>query len=132
MDELLKVEAWITTLDFSNWYDAHWNPEEDEQMRWLAERDRAEFDSQWMRVFAFVRSQEEFTPLSQTELEKLEEIRKIGYVMLMKWALVNEIAAYGTDDFELIARAARLHLTDFWLDKLRAEYDRGRFPHGPL
>lgn len=127
MDELSKIEAWIETLNFGEWSD-----DEDEQLKWLAARDSPQFDSQWMRIFDLVKVQEEDFPLSESERQKITDIRRVGYFTTMKWAVENEVPAYASDDFELLARAARVGLTDFWLDKLRAKYQRGEFPHGVL
>lgn len=64
MDALQRVQAWVETLDFSDWTD-----DEDVLNSWLDLRDAPPF---------------------------------------------------------------RVGLSDLWLDRLRAEYKAGRFPHGTL
>lgn len=136
MDELLKMRAWIDTLKFSfpDWVSHPEDDPEQEQIQWLALRDAPAFDSQWMRVWKAVEAQEIGAPLTEAENSVLEEIRESGFskVIDSDSVYVNELAEYASDDFDLLARAARVGFSDFWIDKLRAEYKAGRFPHGTL
>lgn len=127
MDELLKTLTWVQTLDFPNW-----DVEEDEQMQWVANRKVAGFDVQRTRVSTAVQLQEANAPLSEAEHQVLNVIRETGRLAANQWSFAEGLADGAVSDFELIARALRVGFSDFWLDRLRAEYEGGCFPHGTL
>jgi len=124
VEELLKFRGWLGTINLSNWPE-----DEDEQIEWLEARDESAFESHWLRVHREVQAREQETPLSPDEEAVLTDIRKIAYMTTIRSSGNNELAAYVSDDFGLLARAARLQLEDEWLQKLRAEYEAGRSPH---
>ncbi len=135
MDEPLKVPAWMDNFDAS-----HWPDDEDELIAWLDARDvplpglekRNGFELEWLRVFSLVKEQEKIVPLDEAELAALTEVRKAAFLHVIRLTGNDDLAASVSDDFDLILRAARVGIHDEWLDKLRAEYEAGRFPNGAL
>lgn len=128
MDELLSIEAWIGTLDFASWdVDV-----DEEQLRWVAARNSASFHSQLQRVWAAVQMQEQHNPLNEAEHQVMGRIHERGVLKANEWSFVDGLSLLAAHDFEMLARASRVGIFDFWLDKLRAEYEAGRFPHGRL
>ena len=103
-------------------------------MQWVANRAAPAWVSQWERVRAAIKIQEQGQPLTAPEVTALEAIRAVGFnqAFASHEVYANEIADCAVADFNLLARAARVGFSDFWLDKLRAEYEAGRFPHGAL
>ncbi len=132
MDELQAVARWLETLDFSRWDYGDGEDPEDEEMRWVAERNAEPFSSQRKRVLTVVQMQEATVPLNEAERRVVNTIREIGFAAAIEWSFTNELPFCAADDFELLARAARVRVWDFWLDKLRTEYEAERFPHGTL
>ncbi|RYX83743.1 hypothetical protein EON83_13290 [bacterium] len=132
MDELLRIEAWIDSLDFSRWEDGDYEDIDDEQMQWVSARKSPLFDSQRQRVLAMVKAQEDYLPLTESESQVIALIRDKGVRRANFLSFVDGLSELAADDFVLLARAARVGVVDFWLDKLRAEYEAGRFPRGKL
>ena len=127
VDELLKALTWVQALNFPDW-----DVEEDEQTRWVAKRKVAGFDLHRTRVLAAVQIQEANAPLSEAEHQVLRSIYATGLATANEWSFVEGLSDCAAADFDLIARALRVGYSDFWLDRLRAEYEAGRFPHSPL
>jgi len=127
VEELLKFREWFGTINLSNWPE-----DEDEQIAWLEARDESTFESQWLRVHREVEAREHENSLLPNEEAVLTDIRKTAYMATIRSSGNDELAAYVSDDFDLLARAARLQIHDEWLQKLCAEYEAGRFPYQTL
>lgn len=127
MNSVQDAAHWLQTLDFSNW-----SPEENELADWLDLRDASPFDAQWMRSFALVLDHERDHVPTPDELKALEQLRKTAFSKAAKATGSTELAAYISDDLDLLARAARVELEDDWLVSLHRAYEEGRFPTGVL
>lgn len=99
---------------------------EEEIAEMLDNRDREEFEGEWLRVFHKLEDQNDFnsatiTKIRETAFKKTFEITKNG-----------ELAGYVADDFELIAKSLQSGFDDEWLNSLFLSYLQGIFPHSKL
>lgn len=130
MEEFQKFDIWVSALDLE------WN-KKDQLLRWLKEREDAQFRWAWNRAHRRMIAAEKSDPLIQEESDWLSwfEITVENVVEAALYScdeLLGQFLDYVNSDFQLLARAARLRLSDPWLDKLRGEYEAGRFPCGKL
>ena len=127
MNSIQDAAFWLQTLDFSAW-----STEDNELADWLDMRDAPPFDVEWTRAFALLGDREGEQPLAPEELQSLKKLREAAYAKAATATNDTEVAAYISDDLDLLARAARMGLEDDWLTSLRRAYDDGRFPTGAL
>lgn len=136
MKEFQGFDTWLRGLDV----DWDVKGEANQIPIWLKARDDAAFRWAWNRAARNVTSVEEKTPLDEAKTVWLEHL-EITVEMVVEcalprhdefsselWACVTCVYA----DSQLLARATRLQISDLFLDKLRAEYNAGRFPRGTL
>ena len=127
MDELLKLESWLQALDFSLW-----TKDEKVLNQWVDLRDSFEFYDVWLPVLDIVENTEKSASITEVEADVIERIMNAAFFKSISANENCELANHVSDDFWLFARAARLHLQNDRLDKLRAEYDAERFQYGAL
>ena len=131
MDELLKMKDWVESL----YFDWMGRGKEEQQVQWLKERDNAAFHWAWNHALRQVVKREKTMPLDAQEEKLLSQIETALEASMYISGEVEEeydLLYYVTKDFDLLARAARVDVQNEWLDKLRAEYEAGRFPRGTL
>lgn len=127
MNELLQFRLWLESLDFSTW------PTDAETLdSWLDLRDAFEFEREWEHVVRQLQNLELEFPVQADEQPVLEDIQKTAFLAAIRVTGSNELAAYVSDDFDVLARATRLGFNDRWLNTLRLRYEQGRFPRGTL
>lgn len=127
MTELERVRHMLEELDFSAWRFA-----EGAYDSWLDLRDSDEFDASWMSAHLSTKERETSSPLGQDELEIVNHIREMAFLKTIRATGHSELAAYVSDDFELMARAARIGFEDRWLRALSDVYQQERFPYGMI
>ncbi len=133
MEQLEAFAQWAQALEL-NWGGRN---QKAELLRWIKERDNAAFNWAWNRAFRDVRTCEKKNPLTIEERTWLESFRITTEVIVEIALFASADEQQGllfcvNADFQLLARAARVGFSDPWLDKLRAEYEAGRFPHRTL
>lgn len=94
----------------------------------LDSRDDSEFENDWLRTSELLESKD----FAETDLAEIEKIREIVYKKTFASTKHSEIAAYASDDFELIAKALLSDFSDEWLNALFLSYLHGVFPHTKL
>ena len=97
----------------------------------LYARDSRIFDAEWMRVYSAVQDIEVEGEL-QTKNVIIDELREWAFKRALAISSHADVAAYVSDDFDLIARALQADYSDEWLGALWQEYRAGRFPCGDL
>ncbi len=133
MEEFEKFDQWIYAL----WLDWNFKGEINPIPIWLKAREDAAFCWAWNCAARKLATVEKKKPLDEVETRYLDHLEITVEVVLTGtlirhdessdefWACHRCVDA----DFQLLARAARLHHSDSFLEKLREEYDAGRFPH---
>ena len=136
MEQLEAFARWAQELEL----DWRGRTQQEKLLRWTKERKErngATFGWARKRALRNVRTCEKKNPLTIEEKTWLESFEITTEVIVQialssssdeQWELVSCVNA----DFQLLARAARVDFRDEWLDKLRAEYEAGRIPHGTL
>ena len=94
-------------------------------------RESEPFDGEWMRVYSAIQDAEVEGEL-QTKNVIVDELREWAFKRAHGVSGNSEIAAYVSDDFELLARALQAGWSDEWLGALWQTYRAGRFPCGSL
>lgn len=94
----------------------------------LDSRDDSEFENDWLKTSELLESKD----FAETDLAEIEKIREIVYKKTFDSTKHGEIAAYASDDFELIAKALLSDFSDEWLNALFLSYLHGIFPHTKL
>lgn len=89
---------------------------------WLDARDSHIFDRAWVEAFSRV---EDVTPARWVDAAA-ERAFKFVYELTQN----GEVAAYVSDDFDLIGRFADVGVDDPWVAGFVAAYSNGRFPAG--
>ena len=92
----------------------------------LDSRDAAPFDSEWVRVHELV-TQHELGPSPA-----VDALRESAFKRAFAITESPDVCGYISDDFGLIADAARADVSDAWLAALAASYASGVIPHGEL
>ncbi len=140
MEEFQKFKVWVDSLFLGSDFEWDSKGQEDQLQIWLKERENAAFHWAWNRAARQVTVAEKKRPLNETEIVWLEHF-DFTVELLVKCELSQydefsqdlwDFIGYICKDFQLLARAARLDLSNPYLEKLRAEYDAGRFPRGLL
>ncbi|BCM92132.1 hypothetical protein IAD21_04011 [Abditibacteriota bacterium] len=102
MTDLQGMLGWLETLDFSKWSSA-----EIERDEWLELRDSPPFDVEWTRAFALVGERKCDAPIGSDELEIIGQMRETAFAKTVEATGHTELAAYVSDDFDLLGRFTR-------------------------
>jgi hypothetical protein len=96
----------------------------------LDSRETEPFDSNWVGAYEVLKQQlENFNENEKKELDEfLEEIRKEAFIKTMKAFQSSDLAAYVSDDFEMIGKALIIEFTNSFIDSLLNIYDSGIVP----
>lgn len=96
----------------------------------LDSRETEPFDSNWVRAYEALKQQlENFNENEKKELDEfLEEIRKDAFIKTMKAYQSSDLAAYVSDDFEMIGTALIIEFSNSFIDSLLNLYDLGIVP----
>ena len=97
----------------------------------LDARESQIFDEEWMRCYSAVQDLEVEGEL-QTRNVIIDELREWTFKRAYKLSSHAELAAYVSDDFDLIARALQADYSDDWLGALWQTYRAGGFPCGEI
>ena len=87
-------------------------------------RDDKEFDDGWVRVFEKTK---EYSIKSEI-VEQIDEIRENVFKKIYDLTESSDLAAYISDDFDLMCRAYIVELNDEWLAKVAHIYNDKRIP----
>ena len=97
----------------------------------LDARESRAFDREWIRCLSAVQDIEVEGEL-QTKNVTIDELREWAFKRAYQVSGDAEIAAYVSDDFDLLARALQADYSDPWLAALWQCYRAGQFPCGDL
>ena len=93
----------------------------------IEDRHGAPFDSEWLRVGHL---------LSKVDMREnaptVSQIRELSFKAVYRTSNHPDMAAYVSDDFELISRALISGLNDPWLNGVFSDYASSRFPRGRI
>ena len=96
----------------------------------LSQRDHPAFEQPWLTAFAAVESVASLNQLSPAQRLVVDRVREVAYKQAFRATSHPDIAAYVSDDFDLIARAIVAGQDSPWLASLLSAYAHGRFPVG--
>ncbi|WP_160690393.1 hypothetical protein [Clostridium sp. C2-6-12] len=96
----------------------------------LNSRETEPFDSNWVKAYETLQQQlENLNENEKKELDEfLEEIRKEAFIKTMKDSQSSDLAAYVSDDFEMIGAALINEFTNSFIDSLLNIYASGIVP----
>lgn len=94
----------------------------------LEMRDMDSFDSEWMRVHRELNE----TTIIAAQLELLTDISKTAFLSTIGATKNSDLAAYISDDFELLGRGLIADAADPWLNGLWVTYCEEIFPCGEM
>lgn len=94
----------------------------------LDKREEAEFDSEWIRVYELAKNNK---LTKETELI-VNEIRENAFRRIYCITNSSDLAAYVSDDFELLCKLYIMKVRDEWLSKFVNVYLQKRIPCGQL
>lgn len=97
----------------------------------LDRRDSEPFDSHWISAFNETESIYKKMALNEQVIASINKIRELAFKAVNE-AADSEIAAYVSDDFELIAKSVVINSTNLWVSALFSTYISGNFPYGDL
>lgn len=93
-------------------------------------RDSEEFEERWLSAFQPIEARA--SELSIAEKDAIDTLREASYKAAFASSESPDIAAFVSDDMEMIARAVSFRINDPWLNGLWMEYKRDRFPNKNL
>lgn len=96
----------------------------------LNSRETEPFDSNWVGAYEALKQQlENLNENEKKELEEfLDEIRKEAFIKTMKASKASDLAAYVSDDFEMIGTALIIEFSNAFIDSLLNIYASGIVP----
>ncbi|GGI98896.1 hypothetical protein [Paenibacillus hunanensis] len=98
--------------------------EELDEAAYLDYRDGADFDTDWINAYQKLR-REGLTPAEQ---DQLQEWSRLAFDETIKASGSGDLAAYVSDDIDLIFSAHLLGLNDDFVNWLASCYNEGRLP----
>ena len=94
----------------------------------LDRRDGEAFDTAWNAAFAAIEARWYTEKIPRSVDKAIDRLRKAAFKAVSHATAEHGIAAYVSDDFELIARARALEFDDAFVAGLWADYKKGRIP----
>lgn len=91
---------------------------------YLEYRDRADFDTEWIGAYQKL----ERDSLKEEEQAQITEWSRLAFMQVMQHRNDHDLAAYVSDDMDLIFTASILELEDLFVDRLIASYVSDRLP----
>ncbi len=95
-----------------------------DESAYLDYRDGADFDTAWIEAYQKLR-REGLTPAEQ---DQIQEWSRLAFDETIKASGSGDLAAYVSDDIDLIFCAHTLGLNDDFVNWLASCYDEGRLP----
>lgn len=90
----------------------------------LDAREEATFESKWLTVYELLKSRE----VSSDDTKAINSIREVIFKSVFRKTADDDLAAYASDDFELVGRALASRIEEPFVTTLWREYVSGRFP----
>ena len=110
-DERMLAEAAFSTIDADALLD---------------DRDSNElFEAQWLRVHRKLEELWKAEPIDDDQVDAVDELREVAFSAAGEASGHHELAAYVSDDFDLIGKALVLGFDDPWLNGLFLVYKNG-------
>ena len=96
----------------------------------LDSRETDPFDSNWVEAYESLKQHlENFNENEKKELDEfLKEIRKEAFIKTIKASQSSDLAAYVSDDFEMIGTALILEFSNSFMASMLNSYDSGIVP----
>ena len=96
----------------------------------LDSRESDPFDSNWVGAYEALKQQlENFNENEKKEFDEfLQEIREEAFIKTMKASKSSDLAAYVSDDFEMIGTALIIKFSNSFIDSLFNIYESGIVP----
>lgn len=96
----------------------------------LDSRETDPFDSNWVEAYEDLKQHlENFNENEKKELDEfLKEIRKEAFIKTIKASQSSDLAAYVSDDFEMIGTALILEFSNSFIASMLNSYDLGIVP----
>jgi hypothetical protein len=91
-------------------------------------RDDSYFDAIWVKSFKCM----EPLPISSQDKQQVDKIRELAFKSTYKYTGDPDLSAYVSDDFELIAKAFLLDLSDPFVNALWLSYRNNIIPAGKI
>lgn len=91
-------------------------------------RDEKEFDDEWIRVFDYF----EDILIEENYLLEIDKVRECVYLKVYEYINDCDMAAFISDDFEIMCKAYILDYNDNWLNQLINIYTVKQVPAGKL
>ena len=110
---LKRIES---TLQLENW-------DEGRIDEYLDHRESETFEENWLAGFKKVEEQ-----TKEQNIEKIGEIRKIVFLEVFKFTNNDDMSAYVSDDFDLMAKNIFLNLDLAYLNEMWENYKKGKLP----
>lgn len=104
------------------------NVSEEECDRILDRRDGVIFSDNWMRVYDEVNEQMKKLDVNPDYIKKIEILRERVFKRVYNFTTSSDLAAYISDDIELILKATLVNYNNNWLDNFWFEYKNGQPP----
>jgi hypothetical protein len=96
----------------------------------LDSRDQPEFEVPWLAAFNALELAAPFASLPAVSRAAVDRVREATYMQAFHTTGSPELAAYVSDDFDLLSRAILIAHENAWLTALFSAYQRGVFPAG--
>ncbi len=113
---LIDSDTFIAALE-------HWTPEEADA--YLDHREDGDFDERWMAAHRHLNA---LPPLGDAQRKAVDDLRERTYKRVYEHTQHPEIAAYLSDDFELIARDILYGAGLPTVEAFREAFERGDVP----
>lgn len=91
---------------------------------YLAYRDRADFDTEWIGAYQKL----ERDRLTEAEQAQITEWSRLAFTQVMQGGGDSDLAAYISDDIDMICTASLLEVEDQFIDRLIEDYSAERLP----
>ena len=88
-------------------------------------RDDVPFDSAWVKAYKLL----ERGNVASDKRVLVDAISELAFLSTYDLTQHDDLAAYVSDDFELIASAMALDIEDPWINGLWQSYKKGSFPY---
>ncbi len=95
-----------------------------DESAYLDYRDGADFDTSWIGAYQKLRRE----GLTSAEQDQVQEWSRLAFDEVIRASGSGDLAAYVSDDIDLIFCAGLLGVTDEFVDWLAACYAKGRLP----
>lgn len=91
---------------------------------YLAYRDRADFDTEWIGAYQKLQRDS----LTEAEQAQITEWSRLAFTQVMQDSGDSDLAAYVSDDIDMIFTAFILEVEDHFINRLIEDYSAERLP----